>query len=337
MIADLLYAIDRQAPLRHELHDAEAMQQLTAEQLSEHRLQQLGPATHSAIVSCLPVGDVSMMRYRWGAPSSIVVDLDRLDDYYLVTLPVSGKAVCTQDREEQRLSTHSFGVFSPWPTFRLSVDADYDILLIQIPKNLIERIGTAINGAPMIAPVIFATSLSPDSQACRNILSVIAFVAKLESAQETERGKVYARAMVAETLCRILLQQQPSNVNHALDDKSRGAREIVARAVDFIESKVRAPVSVCDIAVHCGVSRRSIFLSFENFLGTTPGKWLLERRLIAAREALRHPDDPKVSVGRIAESLGFLNKGKFAMEYRRRFGELPSTELGKSIGRVCLF
>jgi adenylate cyclase len=64
------------------------------------------------------------------------------------------------------------------------------------------------------------------------------------------------------------------------------------------------------------------------FLGTTPLGWTRRMRLARARRALLHAG-PEDSVTDIALSNGFAQLGRFAAEYRRAFGELPSRTMSK--------
>jgi adenylate cyclase len=65
------------------------------------------------------------------------------------------------------------------------------------------------------------------------------------------------------------------------------------------------------------------------FLGTTPLGWTRRMRLARVRQALQHAG-LEDSVTGIALSNGFAQLGRFAAEYRRAFGELPSRTMRRS-------
>ena len=58
-------------------------------------------------------------------------------------------------------------------------------------------------------------------------------------------------------------------------------------------------------------------------------EFLLEQRLQAARRALRESHTRVQSVSDIAYECGFTHLGRFADQYRRRFGALPAETLKK--------
>jgi AraC-like DNA-binding protein len=66
---------------------------------------------------------------------------------------------------------------------------------------------------------------------------------------------------------------------------------------------------------------------FERLFGTTPGKWLLERRLNYARHLL---SDRNRNVSEAAFESGFESPSHFSRAFKRRFGKAP-TELRKDL------
>jgi len=91
--------------------------------------------------------------------------------------------------------------------------------------------------------------------------------------------------------------------------------------------RLQAHVSVNELCIECGVSRRTLFAAFQSCHGVGPMTWLRERRLEAARGALQKPSRGGIRVADIALEYGFTHVGDFAGAYRRKFGEAPSQTL----------
>jgi AraC-like DNA-binding protein len=77
------------------------------------------------------------------------------------------------------------------------------------------------------------------------------------------------------------------------------------------------------------------------FLGISPSRYVLLRRLKRVQVALRDADPTTASVAEIATGCGFTELGRFAGAYRTAFGESPSTTLRRSPGsgifrRFCI-
>jgi AraC-like DNA-binding protein len=95
------------------------------------------------------------------------------------------------------------------------------------------------------------------------------------------------------------------------------------RAVDYIEANLTAPVTMEDIVRVAGVSGRALFRHFRNATGVSPMAYLRNARFARVREALRRACLEERIVD-IAALWGFDHMGRFAVEYRQRFGEKPS-------------
>jgi AraC-like DNA-binding protein len=99
------------------------------------------------------------------------------------------------------------------------------------------------------------------------------------------------------------------------------APRFIRRAEAFIRERAASDITAADIAASAGVSLRSLHRGFRSFRDTTPMAALKRARLYAARAALL---DGSSSVTEAAAASGLTHLGKFAEDYRRQFGELPS-------------
>ncbi len=103
----------------------------------------------------------------------------------------------------------------------------------------------------------------------------------------------------------------------------------LVRALEWLRSHVSEPVKLDALAAVSGVPPRTLERHFRMFLGTTPLGWTRRMRLARARLALQQAG-LEDSVTNIALANGFAQLGRFAAEYRRAFGELPSRTMRRS-------
>jgi len=92
---------------------------------------------------------------------------------------------------------------------------------------------------------------------------------------------------------------------------------------DYIESHASQPVDMASLATISGLSGATIHRAFRKHRDYTPMQFLKQTRMRLANQRLlmaRSTD----SVTRIAMECGFTHLGRFAVEYRQRFGEEPS-------------
>jgi len=108
------------------------------------------------------------------------------------------------------------------------------------------------------------------------------------------------------------------------------ARRLFRRAIDMCEADPMTARSPGELATRLGVSLRSLQLAFEACAEIPPGRYLRMQRLNQVHRALCRLDPVETSVHAVALDRGFMELGRFAGEYRRIFGELPSETLRRS-------
>jgi AraC family transcriptional regulator, transcriptional activator FtrA len=91
--------------------------------------------------------------------------------------------------------------------------------------------------------------------------------------------------------------------------------------LEWAGARLGTPLSVGDLAAHLGVSPRTLARRFADQLGTSPGAWLLSRRVAEARTLLEQTDLP---VEAIAARVGLAS----AVNLRRRFRDQVGTSPG---------
>jgi len=125
-----------------------------------------------------------------------------------------------------------------------------------------------------------------------------------------------------------LLYAQASNYSGVL---TRTGEELEHRAIraakEFVEQHLAEPIAVGDIALAVGVGERTLQSAFRAELSTTPMTYVRDRRLERARADLADAAPGVVSVTSVATRWGFGHLGRFAADYRVRFGESPSRTL----------
>ena len=109
----------------------------------------------------------------------------------------------------------------------------------------------------------------------------------------------------------------------------RRALRVVRRAREYIEQALDSHQhpTIVDVCRYAGVSQRSLQYCFLDTLGLTPVAYLRIARLHRVRTELRDPSASGLKVGDVATRWGFWHLSKFAGDYQKLFGELPSETL----------
>lgn len=106
------------------------------------------------------------------------------------------------------------------------------------------------------------------------------------------------------------------------------APQSLRRALEFIDEHVGEAISLNEIAKAARLSPRGVQAAFRRHLDTTPLAHLRSVRMQRAHRDLQIAEPSEgTSVAAVAARWGFTHLGRFAIEYRRRFGINPSQTL----------
>ena len=103
------------------------------------------------------------------------------------------------------------------------------------------------------------------------------------------------------------------------------------RALAFIDEHAGDPITLNEIAIAARLSPRGLQAAFRRHLDTTPLAQLRSIRMERAHLDLQHAQPGDTSVAALAARWGFTHLGRFAVEYRRRYGHSPSQTLRTSL------
>ncbi len=107
-------------------------------------------------------------------------------------------------------------------------------------------------------------------------------------------------------------------------------REIVAKIELMVMADGAGSFCIPALCEAFTISERTLRKAFHRVYGLPPYRCLKMLRLVQARHALLSRDRGLVTVTQIAMYFGFVELGRFSVEYRRMFGERPSQTLCRS-------
>lgn len=119
-----------------------------------------------------------------------------------------------------------------------------------------------------------------------------------------------------------LLATTPEESN----DRNGTRPRIVRRIIDAIEDDPARPWTPAQMAELAGVSVRRVQQGFREYVGQTPFQYLRDVRLERAHLDLI---DGGATVTEVAMRWGLTHTGRFAADYRRRYGRSPSETLAR--------
>ncbi len=123
-----------------------------------------------------------------------------------------------------------------------------------------------------------------------------------------------AHAMIDHVLLTQVGQRQGLKLKGGL------APHLRRRLVDYIEQHLDQPLALGELARLVALSEYHFARMFSTSFGLPPHRYVLQRRLLRARELLQHSALP---LGEIALACGFASASHFSNRFRQAFGAAP--------------
>ena len=244
-----------------------------------------------------------------------------------VSFPASGGPPLTYGGAELRVGNVVFHSRGERTHQRTEGESQWG--LISLPPQQLAACGKALTGLKITSPPA-GRVLRPSRSAAMRLLRLHSKACRLaETKHELIGSPEVARALEQELLHAVVNCLTADEANGNPETRQHHA-DIMVRFEDTLTAHAGRHLSMPELCATIGVSERTLRICCAEFLGMSPVRYLLLRRLNAARSALRRADPATASVAEIARSYHFLELGRFAVTYRTIFGEMPSTTLRRS-------
>ena len=134
-------------------------------------------------------------------------------------------------------------------------------------------------------------------------------------------ARMYLEAKVLELLAMQftqLAELKPDAANSSLKPKSI---DRIYQAKDILANRLENPPSILELAQQVEVSDRTLRTGFRKLFDTTVIGYVTTLRMEQAELLLR---ENKLSIGEVANSVGYSNLSHFSAAFKRQFGITPS-------------
>jgi AraC-like DNA-binding protein len=121
-------------------------------------------------------------------------------------------------------------------------------------------------------------------------------------------------------------RHSPAQLRHAA---------ILARFRELLDANLDRPLYLPEVCAAIGVSHRALSYSCQDFLGMPPKRYFFLRRMHMVRRVLLESDRRATTVTEVATRHGFWEFGRFAVQYKMLFDEMPSATLRREKCKAC--
>jgi AraC-like DNA-binding protein len=201
--------------------------------------------------------------------------------------------------------------------------------LVSLPPDQLSACGLALTGKKIIAPP-FHRVLRPRKAAMSHLLRLHAKICRLaETRHQLIDNPEVLRSLEQELLHAVVNCLTADDIDGNLETLQHHAG-IMIRFEDALAAQAGRHLNVSALCKEIGVPERTLRMCCAEFVGMSPSRYFLLRRLNLARSALRRADPAQASVAEIARNFQFREPGRFAVTYRNVFGEMPSATLRRA-------
>ena len=212
-----------------------------------------------------------------------------------------------------------------------STPASFIWNVIALDPVQLEQYGRALSGKPFSVPSE-GKILRPSArdmarlrrlhaQVCRLAETKPRLLAHTEVARAIEQGLI--QTLVACSTAASVRGYNPTQHRHA---------SIMIRFEEVLAEHLDEPLPMTELCKLIGVTERTLRSCCAEFLGMSPAKYVLLRRLSRARIALRDTAPDGANLLELVRGFGFTELGPFEAAYRAVFSETPLTTLQRAPG-----
>lgn len=249
---------------------------------------------------------------------------------YYVDIPISGAATMRAggSTASHRVSRERGMIYGPGRPALLDCSPGYAQLSIKIPEADLRRAAEDLLGRPVTSTIELDERLDLTGSSGRLLLESLDLIERASHHDDGPLSHPLASQHVERVLIDSLLFAQSHSLTRELTASPTPAgSSAVSRAVEMLHARPERPWTVAELAREVSTSTWSLHQGFRDQLQTTPMVYLKRLRLERARADLLAADPAVSTVSGVAYRWGFVNVGRFAAEYRARFGEQPSHTL----------
>ena len=307
--------------LLYETADLDAARDKVGSTFAEHDLTLRDPRSLSLRLDLAVAPRLTVGRMSYGTHTFI--DAPPMGTCYHVNLPLSGWSTVIQNGVRRQARAGEAGVaFQPTGPVTLTWSRDEEQYVIRLRKEQLEAHAAKLTGRPS-EPVVFDLTFDLTSGFAQSLVSTARFV----HTELTRPGGLSTMPVACHELESVLMTQLlmviPSQLTPLLTAQPAPVRRTrIHDALDLIDADPGGDLTTAELAARTGISPRAMQVGFQDVVGMSPSAYIRGVRLDRVHYELMR-GTPR-SVTEVAMDWGFYHPGRFAQQYRERFGKLPS-------------
>lgn len=303
-------------------HSKSELQEITSPVFGPHRMEIAEGESLNANIHKIELGGLDIIHLQFGA--SVTLRPKALANHLLFQVVLAGTAIFERE-ERQEVATEGFAALLEEPEhWSIACSSDVEQLIIPLKRCMFAYASEKITGSSSPEKFGLRSVFSLEGDALQPLLGYLI--------QQVEKDDILLEAMSVPleiTLVHELV------ANHSIIAKQASISQAAVpaclyRAERYMACNLEKDISLSHLASLTETHPRTLSHNFQRFRSKSPIMALRDMRLEKVRELLLI--GIAMSVTDVAMKYRFNHPGRFAALYRKRFGELPSQTLNRTIG-----
>ena len=276
-------------------------------------------APFRARVGWVDADGMGLLRFAYGA--GVEIRSHPLDDFATVHLPVRAGFRAEHRGMRVRAGTSCGAVFSSSGALTMHWEPGLELLVLKIARTDLETQLASILGRVPDRALTFDLE-APRRSVLTGPIEIVRATCQ-DAGPDGPPPRVWSA--LKSSVATSLLLGQPHSFSATLREPVPDAPpELVRRVLEQTHADPATPPTATELARLVGCSERTLRSVFHREYGVGPVTYLRRRRLDAVhRELLDLDPAAGTTIAEVAHRHGFAHAGRFAAEYRARFGEAP--------------
>ena len=266
--------------------------------------------------------DIHELEYTmFGGEAEIRVP--QLAGIYLVEINLGGQTSFVRDDGETAFGARQLCVINAGQRHIKRWRSDGRQIFLRISEARFNDVLGQMIDRPVQAPLSFDNApMLIDSEAA-SLAQVVRLMFSELSRPAGAGSNSRATASAERLFLELMLETIPHNYSTLLRGDAPAPRPLhLRKAIDYLDSHASFDVTIDDIASASEIPVRTLQRAFRQTFDEPPMTYLKHLRLDRVRARLETGDVEGVT--QVALECGFTHLGRFARDYRLRFGEAPS-------------
>ena len=201
--------------------------------------------------------------------------------------------------------------------------------VIALDPVQLEQYGRALSGKPFTLPSE-GKILRPSPRDVARLRRLHAQVCRLAETKPRLLAHTEVARAIEQDLIQTLVACLTGASMRADGAIKRRHASIMIRFEEVLAEHLSEPLRTTELCELIGVTERTLRSCCAQFLGMSPIRYVLLRRLSRARVALRDAEPDGANLLELVRGFGFAELGRFEAAYRAAFSEAPLTTLQRA-------